>query len=283
MCGQAVLGFGSGAFFVPGIRPAAQGWPARGAGSRSGCSASRSRAAWRSPGCWRRSATSGAGASTFAAASALPLVAGWCAFARLPTRLPAPVGDTSFRPVRRSSPWRWAERWPHCSTVRMPSSPLRGVRVGRLARHRRPRHHDLARPLRAREAPLRQRRRPRGSVRIPGASGSASPCSASAGLRPHRHDGGHRRGGRLRAFVAALGPVANVLALDAFEGRTQLLGAFRSVQIGFGAATSLLIGAGAALFGLQAALVVVAAGVPVALVVIGRGPRTREREHSVYS
>lgn len=85
------------------------------------------------------------------------------------------------------------------------------------------------------------------------------------------------------AFVAALGPVASILALDAFEGRTQLLGAFRSVQIGFGAATSALIGAGAALFGLQATLIVAAVAVPLSLVLLGRGapaarvPSTAER------
>lgn len=72
------------------------------------------------------------------------------------------------------------------------------------------------------------------------------------------------------AFVAALGPVANVLALDAFAGRAQLLGAFRSAQIGLGAATSALLGAGAALLGLRATLALAAVAIPASLLLLGR-------------
>jgi len=78
------------------------------------------------------------------------------------------------------------------------------------------------------------------------------------------------------SFVAALGPVANVLALDAFEGRAHLLGAFRSAQIGLGAATSALLGAGAEIFGLRATLAAAAIVVPASLVLLGRRRQAAE-------
>ena len=78
------------------------------------------------------------------------------------------------------------------------------------------------------------------------------------------------------SFVAALGPVANVLALDAFEGRAQLLGAFRSAQIGLGAATSALLGLGAELVGLRTAIAVAAVAIPASLVLLGRVRRPEE-------
>lgn len=77
------------------------------------------------------------------------------------------------------------------------------------------------------------------------------------------------------ALVAALGPVGNVLALDAFEGHGQLLGGFRSAQVGLGAATSAILGAGAALVGLRSVLVVTAVAIPGALFFLGRGASGR--------
>jgi predicted MFS family arabinose efflux permease len=68
------------------------------------------------------------------------------------------------------------------------------------------------------------------------------------------------------AFVSGLAPVANVLALDSFEEHGELLGAFRSAQIGFGAAASALLGAGAATIGLRPSLIVAAVLVPASLV-----------------
>ena len=76
------------------------------------------------------------------------------------------------------------------------------------------------------------------------------------------------------AFVSGLAPVANVLALDSFEEHAELLGAFRSAQIGFGAAASALLGLGASLIGLRASLVVAAVIVPATLLRLG--PRTDE-------
>lgn len=73
------------------------------------------------------------------------------------------------------------------------------------------------------------------------------------------------------AFVSGLGPVANVLALESFEERAEMLGLFRSAQIGFGAAASALLGAGAAVFGLRASLIVAAVVVPATLVPFRRG------------
>lgn len=79
------------------------------------------------------------------------------------------------------------------------------------------------------------------------------------------------------AFVAALGPVANVLALDAFEDRAQLLGAFRATQLGLGAATSALLGTAAAFVGLRISLAVAAVGIPATLLLLGRA---RQEESS---
>lgn len=76
------------------------------------------------------------------------------------------------------------------------------------------------------------------------------------------------------AGVAALGPVANVLALDAFGSRGAMLGLFRSLQIGLGALMSAAIGVGASLFGLRPTLVV-AAILPALLAVLARRARMR--------
>jgi DHA1 family purine ribonucleoside efflux pump-like MFS transporter len=70
--------------------------------------------------------------------------------------------------------------------------------------------------------------------------------------------------------VSALGPVGNVLALERLEGRPELLGAFRSVQIGLGAAAAALLGLAGSLVGLDVSLVVAAVAVPALLVVLGR-------------
>ncbi len=72
------------------------------------------------------------------------------------------------------------------------------------------------------------------------------------------------------AFVSGLGPVANVLALEGFAEHAQLLGAFRSAQIGLGAATDALIGLGAGLIGLRPALAVAAVIIPASLLLVGR-------------
>lgn len=64
------------------------------------------------------------------------------------------------------------------------------------------------------------------------------------------------------ALVSGLGPVANVLALESFEQRPELLGAFRSAQIGLGAITAALLGILGAVVGLEAVLVVAAVGIP---------------------
>lgn len=85
------------------------------------------------------------------------------------------------------------------------------------------------------------------------------------------------------AFVAALGPVANVLALDAFEERARLLGAFRSTQIGLGAATSAVLGVAAEVVGLRPALAVAAVAIPAALFVLGRQRQAAESSCSIPS
>jgi predicted MFS family arabinose efflux permease len=70
------------------------------------------------------------------------------------------------------------------------------------------------------------------------------------------------------ALISGLGPVANVLAFDSYGGEGMLLGAFRSVQIGFGAATSAAIGGASVVFGLRPTMAV-AALLPVVLLPIG--------------
>ncbi len=69
--------------------------------------------------------------------------------------------------------------------------------------------------------------------------------------------------------VSALGPVANVLALEAFGGRGFLLGVFRSAQIGIGAVASALLGAASERFGLRPALAV-ATVIPLVLGLVSR-------------
>jgi len=68
-----------------------------------------------------------------------------------------------------------------------------------------------------------------------------------------------------------------VLAFDSFGAEGMLLGAFRSAQIGLGAATSAAIGGASSLVGLRPTLVV-AALVPLLLVSLGvrlRRPRSQ--------
>jgi predicted MFS family arabinose efflux permease len=77
------------------------------------------------------------------------------------------------------------------------------------------------------------------------------------------------------ALVSGLGPVANVLVFDSYGGQGMLLGAFRSAQIGIGAASSAAIGGASSLVGLRPTLAV-AALVPFVLVFVGlrlRRPR----------
>ena len=75
-------------------------------------------------------------------------------------------------------------------------------------------------------------------------------------------------------LVSGLGPVTNVLALDAFGQRGMMLGLFRSLQIARGAVTSAAIGIGTSLFGLRPTLVV-AAVVPSGLFFLVRSVRRR--------
>lgn len=69
--------------------------------------------------------------------------------------------------------------------------------------------------------------------------------------------------------VSSLGPVANVLAVESFGQDGMALGAFRSVQIGIGAAASALIGVAGEVFGLRPTLAI-AALVPLSLLWICR-------------
>lgn len=85
------------------------------------------------------------------------------------------------------------------------------------------------------------------------------------------------------ALMSGLGPLANVLALEGVEERSELLGVFRSVQIGFGAAASALLGAGATLVGLRAVLVVAAVAIPVLLLPQGRAAHERPYTPSMPS
>jgi predicted MFS family arabinose efflux permease len=73
-------------------------------------------------------------------------------------------------------------------------------------------------------------------------------------------------------MVSSLGPVANVLAVEQFGSDGMALGAYRSVQIGLGAAASAIIGVAGDLFGLRPTLAV-AAVVPLALLYICRERR----------
>jgi predicted MFS family arabinose efflux permease len=78
------------------------------------------------------------------------------------------------------------------------------------------------------------------------------------------------------AAVSGLGPVSNVLALEAFGQRGTMIGLFRSLQIALGAAVSALIGVSATAFGLQPTLVV-AATMPIVLTVLARRVRRRSQ------
>ncbi len=71
------------------------------------------------------------------------------------------------------------------------------------------------------------------------------------------------------ASVSALGPLANLLALEAFGGQGTVIGAWRSAQIALGAAASALLGAASAAVGLRPALAV-AALLPIVLTVVAR-------------
>jgi DHA1 family purine ribonucleoside efflux pump-like MFS transporter len=75
------------------------------------------------------------------------------------------------------------------------------------------------------------------------------------------------------AGVSALGPLANVLALERLESRAELLGAFRAAQIGLASLTAILLGAGAELVGLRTTVVVAAVAIPSSLLLLGRRER----------
>lgn len=72
------------------------------------------------------------------------------------------------------------------------------------------------------------------------------------------------------ATVSSLFPIANLLAFEGFGDRGPLLGTFRSVQMGVGALGGASIGAMSGVVGLRPTLAVVATGVPLALVALGR-------------
>jgi DHA1 family purine ribonucleoside efflux pump-like MFS transporter len=282
MLGQAVLGFGSGAFFVPGIRTAAQLAGARrglaigiyGVAFSGGVALGGLLAALGGLWGWR---------ATFVATAVLAgLAAAWCLLARLPERLPAPAGGASVRPgaavapvavgsVAAASQYGTVAFLPLFAVYAWDLSPGTAALVITVSRVLSVPAKLLSGNAADRESSVRIARRLGVGLALLGACWTAAPWPALAIVAAVVFG----------AFVAALGPVANVLALDAFEGRTQLLGAFRSVQIGVGAATSALLGGAAAIFGLQAALVVAAVGIPVSLLVLGRAAEPRER--SVYS
>ena len=71
------------------------------------------------------------------------------------------------------------------------------------------------------------------------------------------------------ATTSAVFPVANLLALSEFGDRGPLLGTYRSVQMGVGAAMTALIGLGAATIGLRPTLAATIA-VPASLTLVGR-------------
>jgi predicted MFS family arabinose efflux permease len=73
------------------------------------------------------------------------------------------------------------------------------------------------------------------------------------------------------ALVSGLGPVTNVLSLDSYGGEGMLIGAFRSVQVGLGAAASAAIGGASSLVGLRPTLVVAALLPLLLLVPLGTG------------
>lgn len=280
--GQAVLGFGSGAFFAPGLRSAAQlAGPRRGlaigifgVAFSGGVALAGMLAALGALWGWR---------ATFVAAAVLAaLVAAACAIARLPRALPVPAGGASFRLGAAVAPvavggaaaamqYGAISFLPLFAVYAWDVSPGTAALVITVSRLLSVPAKLVSGNAADREGSVRLARRLGVGLAVLGLGWTVAPWPALAIVAAVVFG----------AFVAALGPVANVLALDAFEGRTQLLGAFRSVQIGFGAATSALIGLSAAIFGLRAPLVVVAVAIPGALVVLGRSARMRER--SAYS
>ena len=280
--GQAVLGFGSGAFFAPGLRSAAQlAGPRRGlaigifgVAFSGGVALAGMLAALGALWGWR---------ATFVAAAALAaLVAAACAIAHLPRALPVPAGGASFRLGAAVAPvavggaaaamqYGAISFLPLFAVYAWDVSPGTAALVITVSRLLSVPAKLVSGNAADREGSVRLARRLGVGLAVLGLGWTVAPWPALAIVAAVVFG----------AFVAALGPVANVLALDAFEGRTQLLGAFRSVQIGFGAATSALIGLSAAIFGLRAPLVVVAVAIPGALVVLGRSARMRER--SAYS
>jgi len=279
---QAMLGFGSGAFFVPGIRSAAQLAGARrgigmgifGVAFSGGVALAGLLAMLGEAWGWR---------TAFVAAAVLAaLVAAACLVTRLPRTLEAPAGGTSFRPRAAIAPvavggaavalqYGAVAFLPLFAVYAWDVSPGTAALVITVSRVLSVPAKLVSGNAAGREGAVRIARRLGLGLAVMGVCWTAAPWPAVAIVAAVVFG----------AFVAALGPVASVLALDAFEGRTQLLGAFRSVQIGAGAVTSALIGAGSALFGLQAALFVAAVAIPLSLVALGR--TAPAREGSVYS
>jgi DHA1 family purine ribonucleoside efflux pump-like MFS transporter len=285
LVGQAVLGFGSGAFFAPGIRTAAllAGTERRGlaigifgVAFSAGVAVAGLLAAGGDIWGWRTS---------FAAAAVLAVAtAAWCLLARLPAVLPPPTGGTSFRPAAALAPVAVGGVAAACQYGTVAFLPLFAVYAWDLSPGGAALVITVSRVLSVpakllsgnaadRESSVRIARRLGIGLALLGACWTLAPWPAVAVA------GAVVFG----AFVAALGPVANILALDAFEGRAQLLGAFRSVQIGLGAATSALLGAGAALLDLRTVLVVAAVAVPASLLLLGRAAHAGERARPASS
>lgn len=78
------------------------------------------------------------------------------------------------------------------------------------------------------------------------------------------------------ATVSGVFPIANLLALDEMAERGALLGAYRSVQMGVGAAAAAAIGFGAASVGLRPTLVVTLLAPVALLLTTTRGPAGAE-------
>jgi DHA1 family purine ribonucleoside efflux pump-like MFS transporter len=284
LVGQAILGLGSGAFFAPGLRTAAELAGTRrrglaigifGVAFSGGVALAGLLAALGELWGWR--------ASFVAAAVLAVLTATWCLVVGLPLRLPAsppggrPLGlrsavaPVAVGGVAAACQYGTVAFLPLFAVYAWDFSPGTAALVITLSRILSVPAKLLSGNAADRDSSLRIARRLGVGLALLGACWTVAPwpeLAVSAAVV-------------FGAFVAALGPVANILALDAFEGRAQLLGAFRSAQIGLGAATSALIGVGAALFDLQSTLVVAAVAVPSSLLLLGRGAAVRER--SVYS
>ena len=280
LAGQAVLGFGSGAFFAPGIRTAALlvGTGRRGlaigifgVAFSAGVALAGLLAATGDIWGWRSSFAAAAGVAVLAAA--------FCLVARLPATLPAPPGGAgSFRLGAAVAPVAVGSVASACQYGTVAFLPLFAVYVWGFSPGTAALVITVSRVLSVpakllsgnaadRASSVRISRRLGVGLAVVGACWTLAPWEVPAAAAAIVFG----------AFVAALGPIANVLALDAFEGRAPLLGAFRSAQIAVGGATSALIGVAAALVGLRPTLAVAAVAVPAALLALGAGAQAAER------